>query len=263
MSGGRVTKNSSKSANTPTTSQPVQKYTLNDIMNELKGVRHSISFISKQYDDLNLKISGILEDNIRIKNDNEQLKINNNYLNNELNAIKEYINDQKQGQLKNNAVIFGIPPLRNLPDVKAHIEKIIEKTNTSNNIDELGIIDIYQKKTAENNTNAPIIIKFQNHNKKSELMQLMKSCRIKTNDIGITTNKTINMMDQLTPHNQKLYNEAKQLRSHGFKFIWFNHGKILARKNENTSIIFISNLDCIDKLKQSSQHANSHEQPQI
>lgn len=267
MTGGRLTKNSSKTVykaipgETPKSSLQTPQFTIDDVMRELKEVKHAINFLSNQYDDLILKVSGIIDDNKQIHIDNEQLKNDNIYLNNEINSIKEFVNEMKQGQLQNNAVIFGLPPLRNLPDVKTYFEKIIEKTNTGANVEEMGITDIYQKKVAENNTIAPIIIKFKTYEKKAQLIQLMKTCKIKTDDIGISSNKIIHMTDQLTPHNQKLLNEAKQLRSHGYKFIWFGHGRIMVRRNEGSGVIFINNSDCLENIKRNS-HPNSQSQSQ-
>lgn len=254
----RLTKNSNKptykpvAGETPKINQTGQ-YTINDVMSELREVKHAINFLSNQYDDLMTKVSAIADENKTIRSENEQIKNDNININNDLDTVKQFINDAKQSQLSNNAILFGMPILQNVSDVKNQFEKIIEKLETGTDIKGIGVTDIYQKKANEGNHNAPIVIKFENQLKKTKLIQLLKTSKITTRDIGLSNNKQIRITDQLTQHNQQLLSAAKQLRSNNYKFIWYNHGRVMVRKDVGTQITSIVSMHQIDALMSQSQ----------
>lgn len=204
--------------------------------------------MSNQYDDLLNKVTTISDENKAILIENEQLKNENIAINNELDAIKLFINNTKQEQLNNNAILFGLPNMHNVAEIKNNFEKIIQKLEIATDIDELGVADVFQKRPSEGSLSAPVILKFKNQEKKNKLVQLFKTTKITTGDIGLSNNKTIRISEQLTPHNQQLLNAAKQLRSYGFKFIWYNHGKVMVRKNEGSRIMVILSTKQIDDI---------------
>lgn len=247
-------KNNDTQNNTPTFSNTgtpknnaLNQPTLDDVMRELREVKESINFMSTKYDELIIKVNSVMDDNKKLHKENQNIINHNSKLQEEVDSLTAFVNDTKQYDLKNNVVIFGLPPMRTAAEAKTSFAKIMQKVDI--NEDELGVVDIYQKKNSHNNTVAPIVVKFQEFNIKNNILQLMKTTAISTKDIGLTTTNRIRITDQLTPFNQQLLNEAKQLRSHGYKYIWYKHGKIMIRKNSDSEIITIKSLGHIETLK--------------
>lgn len=164
--------------------------------------------------------------------------------------MQSHINNTKQNELKNNAVIFGPPLLQNNNDLKQCFAQILNKLELDNK--DILVDNIYQiKKSAVDDsfTQNPIIVKFRDYSIKSTIMQLIKIKDIHTKDIGFSTTRKIIITDQLTQANQKLLNEAKQLRTHNFKYVWYKDGQILVRKTPNSKPIVVKSSQQIETLK--------------
>lgn len=106
-----------------------------------------------------------------------------------------------------------------------------------------------------------IIVEFCSLNKKRDLMSNIRGHRVKGdifhNNMSTDqeTSKTTNdnssynvfVNDELTAHNRKLLWMAKtKAKESGWKFVWYRNGHLLAKKNENSAAILISNSSDIE-----------------
>lgn len=70
------------------------------------------------------------------------------------------------------------------------------------------------------------------------------------NNIGFNNNNNkIIIVDQLTDTNRHLLREAKQLKRHGFQYIWTKNGKVLVKRREDSDAIIITSIEHIETLK--------------
>ena len=97
-----------------------------------------------------------------------------------------------------------------------------------------------------------LIVKFAQRNVCDKFYKARKNLRGKSlRDIGITrfAGCKIFIVESLTQHNRKLFNECLQKRKDlNYRFIWTTHGKILLRKDEDSRVITITKRNDIDKL---------------
>lgn len=222
-----------------------------EILQKITDVETAIQFLSSKYDELKLKYDQVISDNAQLMKSNTDIESTNTELKHQNFEIMKEINLIKQTELKKNAVIFGVPNVRDHHSLLVTFNNILQKLNI--NEDDVDIDDIFQKKTTTEQ--APIFIKFKQLKNKIDFMQATKSftrinkTTLNTSDVGFTNINKIVIVDQLTESNRKLLKEAQQLRIHGYKFIWTKNGKIFAKKREEAEVVEINNLNIIHELK--------------
>lgn len=220
---------------------------MNFVVDEIKDLKKSVQFMASQYDDVMKAIKTTMEENTVIKKELMEIKDINNSLQHEINDLNKEVNEIKQNQLNKNLIVFGAPKINENKKLHDTIKLLLAKLNI--NESEIKITDLYQARTTNNKNSAPIIIKMENLNMKNTIIQLAKAKNIMAKDIGLASEHKINICEQLTTINQQLLNESRQLRLHGYKYIWNKNGKIFVRKSENTNIINIKNSNQIESLK--------------
>lgn len=240
----------------PTTNSPDSN---GSVLNELKRVtselselKHSVQYMSEKYDELLTAIKAEKEENKQLRDEMAQLIENNDSLQSRFNAIETDWNNDKQNKIRNNVVVFGFSDqAQNSQELNDTVNKIIQKVNIE---EENALTDWYQRRSNNNHAGA-IVLKFKNNNTKNTFIKIAKRLDINTADIGLCSRKSnkMRLSEQLTPMNQQILNEARQLRTHGFKFIWTKNGRIMARKSPNSDILVIPNFDYIDSLKSINQ----------
>ncbi|CAH1962501.1 unnamed protein product [Acanthoscelides obtectus] len=60
--------------------------------------------------------------------------------------------------------------------------------------------------------------------------------------------KRIFVDEELTKETYQLFKHSRQLKGVGYKYVWHREGKILARKNDGSDIIFIRNVNQVNDL---------------
>lgn len=249
-----------KTSDTPTNSTPKSgvaakgdtrfgELTIKDLMDEIKDFRKSMEFMSHKYDDLLQKHNLILEENKRIKTQIMQVSETNKQLQTNMNEMFYDVNEIKQNKLKKKLVITGAPVMNNTQELNTLYTNIISKLELPQ--EEHKITEIFQGKRINATTqSSPIFVELQSKNCKNTLLQVSRIKQLRATDLGLNTNNRIKISEKLTSHNKEVFNEANQLRQHGFKYIWVKNGKIFIRKCHNSEIINIKNRDETENYKQ-------------
>lgn len=219
---------------------------------KFKEIKHALSFISAQYDDLIANHNRIIQDNEELNKHVKDLQVAQQQGQDEIDVLKHEFNKIQQQKMQNKIVVFGAPIAKDNTELK----EIIMKISTNMQIqEEVNIVDIYQPKqnnntnqSQNNNNTAPIYVELNNAAIKTTIVKLSKAKKINTNDLGYNHKTKIVIADRMTPHSQMLFNAAKNLRNNGFKFIWYKEGEIFARRNETSRIILIKSLTQINTL---------------
>lgn len=195
-------------------------YTINDVMTKLDEM-------NAKYNALYMKFE-------------EQLKTNER-LQKELVDIKKQLNKKDQKELKNNFVIQGIPYQQNenLPEI---ITKIGQNLGVSTG-----------KYTAfrfakQGDKDGAIKVKFEDENIKKDMLKSKKKFALQCQDLGYNKNNKIYLNHDLTRANLQLFKEARNFKTrHGFKYLWFSNGNILLRKEDNSKIIQVEDLEQLEE----------------
>lgn len=221
---------------------------LKKIGHELTEVKNSMQFMSSKYDDLLAQLQTEAAENKTLREEVKELNAAYSDIQYKIETMELEQNKNKQDSIRNNAVLFGIPklnPENNNKALKAIINTLLSKVNMkANDV----LIDAFQINNRENQT-APIVIKFADNYAKTSFIKLVKRIDLIPKDLDLQSKNRIFITEQLTPINQKLLAEARQLRAHGFKFVWTKNGRILVRRTNDSEIMVIQNLHCIESLK--------------
>lgn len=222
-----------------------------EILKKITDVENAIQFLSNKYDELKLMYEKVITENASLKNNNTLISSKLDEIQNDNNNMHCTINEIKQNEFKKNMVIFGVPCLKDQRSLELTFENILAQLQIPKT--DVKIDDIFQKKA--NTEQSPVFVKFTSLQQKIDFKQAAKASMqsnkryLHACDIGFTSNNKIIFVDQLTDINRNLLREAKQLRAHGYKYIWTVNGRILVKKNEDADVLVIKTLNCIESLK--------------
>ncbi|CAI6364272.1 unnamed protein product [Macrosiphum euphorbiae] len=228
--------------NSPKSNNPDRK-TGATLENNIQELTRSVSFMSKQFDNFNVKLDNVILELKNIKIENEKIKSENNRLSEEVVILKSKIDEIEQFNLGITVDITGIPKTIN-EDCKLIVEDIGKKTNTEINILEAYRIDsIISKRSI-------IVAKLATRDMRKNLIRNVKSVKLTTDKICNSWQKeNIYINERLTKLKRTLFYQVKTAaKEKGYKFIWLSDADILARKNENTKIIKIKSPQDINHL---------------
>nr|CAI5840816.1 unnamed protein product [Callosobruchus analis] len=192
--------------------------TLEDVMDKLIKMETKYDVLMKKY--------------------NEQVAINEK-LQVDIVKIKSQLNKQEQLNLRNNVIIQGIPQKsnENVTDIVKTISEKLEVQNVSNFI-------AYRLGNGSGDGSRPIKIEFSDENSKLKFMKSKKRLKLTSKDLGFNENKKVYLNHDLTATNLELLKAARICKQKmDFKFLWINNGNILMRKDENSKVIFVDDLE--------------------
>lgn len=224
-----------------------------EILKKMNDVETAIQFLSNKYEELKEMYERVIAENLTFKKVNTDIVNKFEEIKNDNMEMHITVNELKQNELKKNIVIFGVPSVRDNHSLQLTFNTIMQKLQIPN--DEIQIDDIFQKKTTAQ-SQSPIFVKFRLLQNKIDFKQAAKNSMsdnnkyMSANDLGFSNNNNkIIFVDQLTDINRNLLREAKQLKSHGYKYAWSVNGKILVKRNDGADAMVIRTLDCIKSLK--------------
>lgn len=196
--------------------QQNKNFTLNDIMAKLE-------LMDQKYNVLFAKFQ-------------EQEKINERLLS-ELADVKKQLNKKEQNELKNNITVHGVPYMlnENIPEI---IKKIGQNLETP-----IGKFSAFRM-GKEGVKNSAIKVIFDNEDTKKGFLKSKNKFSLSSKDLGFTTNNKIYLNHDLTKANLELFKEARIFKNNNsFKYLWISSGSILLKKDENSKIMVIENIE--------------------
>lgn len=223
----------------------------------LKKVYEAQLHITKQNDDIIEEIKNLRTENATLKKSQE---LNTNTINNLTLRVEELelkIADSEQFQIDDTINVNGL-------SVLSYEEASLAFINIANELNiNISSEDIINIKKLENKKTKKIDYSFQLHDiqLKNEFLKRRKGRKIFVDskkvisstcfdDNSVKSNETtrIYLNENLTQFNFNLLRNAKSLRQHGYKYIWYKFGKIYVKKSDNSEIIIIRSLRMIENL---------------
>jgi len=171
----------------------------------------------------------------------EQMKKNQEEMKKEINQLKESNcklaakqQDSDQYTRTENMIITGIPePENGKEDLMATVIKLCETMGAQ--LSKAEISTVHRMATKKDTPVKPIIIRFVNRWKKSELMALARKEQPTTSLLGFEPSEDIFFSDQLSQETKQLLGKTKELCDQGkVKYAWCRDGKIFIRQTENS-----------------------------
>lgn len=166
-------------------------------------------------------------------------------------------NMEKRVNMMEQQILSKNLEIKNVPNEEISANDVIKIIAASVNVDvqDSDISNAYKKKKRDDTIT---IIEFCSLNKKRELLSKLRGHKVKgeifnntsktnsnnsNNNLVNNTANYIYINDQLSAHNRQLLWIAKtKAKENGWKFVWFRNGHLLAKKNENSTAVLISNV---------------------
>jgi len=217
-----------------------------DIMKVMKKMynelQNSITFNGSMMEQLKEGIQALSNENTRLKKEQTQLKTRIGELERELVHVKNSKRDMPNERDK-NVVIVG---LKGDENVDVHV------ANTLNALDIVVSKKDYSVKVLPSSkAKKPVLVSFTDVHIRNNVLKQRKSIQLDTEICRIPADsKTrIYVNPDLSKYTRALFLKAKELKSHGFKYVWCKGENILVRKNEDDSAIKIITSAQVDGLK--------------
>lgn len=178
---------------------------------------------------LNMKIENLIK-----LNEEKDMKIK---------VLEKRVLELEQETYSNDIEIIGIKQKENenLVNIVEKISKTIGVTLKKEDIN-----DVYRIKN--NREQKGIIVRLQRKDKKQEIMKNKNKLILSSEITGDGTSK-IKIFERISKHTKKILWETRnKAKENGWKFVWTNEGRVLARKEEGSKIIEVVNENDIKRL---------------
>lgn len=212
-----------------------------DQQSELHKARH---------DELTRKLECALEENRVLKARLDKVEHVHLEMVEEICVLKEKVNDLYQDRIMNNIIVKNVPEATGMEDFYSLFKVLSNK---------IGVqpiksfyIDAYRLGKKTDGRSRPIVYKLASNKYKLEIIKAKRKCKIFSNTMtsdnraGETTlgspDDEIYIDEHLTRDNMHLFMEARNLRRHGYKFIWSRNGKVFIKASESSHVTKLSGM---------------------
>lgn len=213
----------------------------------ISDFQDSLSFLSKQYDDL---IKSVNEKNTKISS----LESKNDSLTLQVTTLTDRLGQVEQQMRSSNLEINGLPEHRteNLLKTMEQLASVVNNPIAENDV--LHVTRI-AKLIKETDRPRSVIVKLKSQRRRDELLAAVaqynrkhSSNKLNSEHLGIGGRPVpIFVAEHLTPTNKHLHAATrKKAKEAGYKFVWVRDGRIFVRKNEQCPAICVKD---IEKLK--------------
>ena len=223
-----------------------------DVHDQSKETAKSMTFLGKQYDDLD---TFRMEARKSIASINERLRV----IGVRLEEIGAAIDDLQDYSYQYNIKIVGMPSMDDKESAEETsslcltLFRLIGATNVC-----MQDIDIAHRVPTRRQTDLPkaIICKFTRRLAREQVMTRRKEIyKIQASQLGFDSHVQLNLglYDHLSPRKQALMIEAKKFKSASqFKYFWSKGGSIFLRQDDKSRIIKINKLEDLQALDPSA-----------
>lgn len=204
---------------------------------ELTELKQSVQYMSDVFEDMKMKNTNTLRELQTVKSENEMLK-------KRIDDMETLVNKREQTERKNNIIISGIG--RQPGNDKDIVRKMGDALKVK--VDDDMIDCCYRIK---NNDNAPLLVKFRHTQIKQDLLRKIREMKgLKTDECGMEgPTKNIYINEDLTPYNQRIFKEARELvKQRKIKKTFCVRGVIYIQCKESDSSKAIYNLSVLQSI---------------
>lgn len=222
---------------------------LKSIKEEIKDVKHSMNFISEQYEEF-------MREHKAAKATIKELQEQNLSLRSSLDNLNNRMNLMEQHNRSNNIEIQCVPEKNNenLLNIVSNLCTVVGSNVTVEHV--VNVTRIAKLNTATSRPRS-IIVQFNTPKIRDSLLADVIKFNKSNHDnklnsvhIGFEGQKSpIFVTEHLSPFNKSLHAAARmKAKDKCYKFVWIRNGKIYMRKDENSEKKYIRDMETIEKL---------------
>ncbi|XP_075526574.1 uncharacterized protein LOC142558310 [Dermacentor variabilis] len=215
-----------------------------DIRSELREIKASLSSSDEKFNEMTVDLKKVLDENKRLRVENESLKQQCNLLNVQLNKAEVRITECEQYSRNRNLEIKGIP-MNRAENLLELIGKIGDKIGEPILPTDVELCHRVSVPGGSMNMNA--IVQFARRQKRDAVLEKARKKRITCKDLGFTVSTPIYINEHLCPERKRLLGQTiSKKRDVNWKFVWVRGGQIFARKDEKSRLLkVISSADLV------------------
>lgn len=217
--------------------------TAKDIMIILREIFSSVQFLASKYDE-------ILKRNLELENLCTDLKTENKTLREEIQVLKEDVDNIENTHNEKKIEVHGLPYKKN-EDLCNIITKIGKTFDF--NIEKEDIDDAYRIERVNNKDDKikPVVVSFVRKRDKEKFLNMRRKRSLFSNEIGLDEIRTQIFINEYLSRRKKqlLWKTRKFKLEKNYKFVWTKNGRILLRKTENSQIIQVHSQEDLEKLE--------------
>jgi len=212
---------------------------LNGLRTDMFELKHSIDFMSKQYDSV---LSQLKEQKDQVNNLTKtvnKLQLENEHKNSEILQLNETIASLDQYMRNRNIEIAGLPEVHN-EDCRSVVLTIAKEIGID--IDSSEIDAAHRVPTANKNNPKPIIAQFVTRQKRNLFLEKRQLVITNNNIANTKLGQKVYFNEHLSPYFKNLIKQTKlRAQQANFKYVWFRNGRVLVREGDGRPVQRITN----------------------
>lgn len=213
---------------------------LQTLTRRLDSMEESMDFSNKIVEDLKNTLKEEIKQNKKIRREHEELKQRVSVLENEIARFKKYEDVKQRGC---NVIIIG---LNNDGDtLKNDVKKVL--TTIGVNASEK---DYQVKPVPSQSNNKPVLVTFDSPEIKGKVIENRKKLQnVSSTNIGLRgPERNIYINEDLTKEVRMLFNKARELKKHNYKYIWCKYNKVYCRESDESETVKITSISQVETL---------------
>lgn len=217
-----------------------------DFRNELREIKANLKFTDDKFDDMVTSLKAVLEENKRLRTENDNLKSRCDQIESQTKSNESRIVDCEQYSRNANIEIKGIPVNANekLTEIVMKLGDCIGEPISPSDIDVCHRVSVPGSRTGKN-----IIVQFALRRKRNAVLEKGKRKRLTASELGFSESVPIYVNEHLCPERKRLLAQAiAKKRETNWKFVWVRDGHIYARKSENSARLRITSSIDLNKM---------------
>lgn len=214
---------------------------------QLEPIEESLNFYGKKIDDFSTFVEGINQKLKDLENKNTYLVNQNKNLETRVSYLEQHIGSIEQANLGNKVEIAGVPYVKDedLPTISNKIAVELKTDPTK--------IRSTRRISHKNVPEGPLLVELTDAEAASTIVRASKrnnltAERVIPNILEESKKSNIFVRMALTKCNKTLLWNANQKLRPSYKYVWFQDGKVLARKDDNVKPIIIRSTSDISKI---------------
>lgn len=207
-------------------------------------ILRSVSFLNDKYDELLIKINSHADDSMKLKKENEELKVMVSDLSQRLSLMEQYSREC-------NIEISCLPEFNN-ENLTTTVMQIGRVVSSSLQETDISACKRVAKLNPSNNRPRSVIVKLNKSIQRDEFLAAVTKFnktnpndKLNTKHLGIASQKqAVYVTEHLSPQAKSLHAAVRlAARNKGYRFTWVRNGRIFVRKDEqpNSKSILIKN----------------------
>lgn len=227
-----------------------------EVFSELKNFRSEVSdlasavkFMSDKMDESTQLIKDVKTELAAVKKDNNELRINNDYLTAEVSTLRVKVRSLEQYSRKNNVEIGGIPV-----SARENVTDIVKDVGAALGVEikEDAISAAHRVPSFKKERTPSLIVQFVSRVTRDNLISKFRDSKgLTANQVNSTfPRQNIYVNEHMSPDNKVFLSHLKsKCKEVGYTYAWCRDGKFFARKSQGDKYIRVDTYEDMNKLK--------------